>query len=229
MKNFEKTQPFYQAFIFDMDGTIVSTVEDICDAVNYSLRLHKLDEISYEECTSYLGNGSVKLIQRAMHFLHQEIFQEVFDDYYQYYLKHDVVKTKPYDGLLENLIKAKKRGIKLFIYTNKPEKIALEIVKHAFPDNLFDMMVGIPLGGKTKPDKEAFVTAVKDYHLDYSRCAYFGDSTTDLETAKNLQVKTTVTVLWGYDKEDKLKSYPIQPDVYLLSPVEIESFVEMSI
>ena len=201
MNIFKKNKPFYQAFIFDMDGTIVSTIEDICDAVNHSLKKNGFPLISYEECTSYLGNGSVKLIQRAMHHQSEEHFQKVFDDYYHYYLNHFVVKTKPYEGLIDVLTFAKERGILLFIYTNKPEKIALEIERSLFPQGMFSRLVGIPLGGKTKPDPEAFIKACEEYHLDYSRCAYFGDSRTDILTAKNLNVHTTCSVLWGYEKE----------------------------
>ena len=161
MQNLLKSD--YQAFIFDMDGTIVSTVEDICDAVNYSLIRHDFMPISYEECTTYLGNGSVKLIQRAMHHERQELFQSVFDTYYNYYLDHYQVKTKPYDGLLDALAYAKSKGVLLFIYTNKPEKIALEIEKNLFPKGTFEKMVGIPLGGVTKPDPVAFLAPVPDF------------------------------------------------------------------
>ncbi len=217
----------YQAFIFDMDGTIVSTVEDISDAVNYALIQHRLPTISYEECTSYLGNGSVKLIQRAMHHEKQELFQSVFDVYYAYYLEHYQVKTKPYDGLLDALAYAKSKGVLLFIYTNKPEKIALEIEKNLFPAGTFEKMVGIPLGGVTKPDPEAFFKAVEDYHLDYQKVAYFGDSTTDIQTAHNLKVKTICSVLWGYQSKEQLQSYSIQPDFYLQSTKEIEHIVDL--
>lgn len=219
----------YQAFVFDMDGTIVSTVEDICDAVNYSLIQHHFTPISYEECTFYLGNGSVKLIQRAMHHERQELFQSVFDVYYDYYLKHYQVKTKPYDGLLDALAYAKSKGILLFIYTNKPEKIALEIEKNLFPKGTFEKMVGIPLGGVTKPDPEAFIQAVKDYHLDYQKVAYFGDSTTDIQTAHNLNVKTICSVLWGYQTLEQLKEYPIQPNFYLHDTKEIKRIADLKL
>ena len=76
-------------------------------------------------------------------------------------------------------------------------------------------MVGIPLGGVTKPNPEAFIQAVKDYHLDYQKVAYFGDSTTDIQTAHNLNVKTICSVLWGYQTLEQLKEYPIQPNFYL--------------
>ncbi len=214
-----------QAFIFDMDGTIVETNSDICDAVNYSLKFHHRDEITYDECKSFLGNGSVKLIQRAMKGIHMEDFDSVFNIYYQYYLTHFIVKTKPYDGLIDVLKRAKEKGILLFIYTNKPEKIALEIVEKLFPNNLFDKMVGIPLGGITKPDPNSFLKQTETYHLNFDNIAYFGDSTTDIQTAANLHVGTMCSVLWGYQSKETLLSYPIQPNYFLKNPKEIEEFI----
>ena len=212
---------FFQAFIFDMDGTIVSTNEDICDSVNYSLEKHGLDKIGYQECQGFLGNGSVKLIQRAMKGKKTELFQTVFDDYYYHYLENFNIKTKPYDGLIEALEFCRSLGILLFIYTNKPEKIALQIVDKVFPAGLFSKVVGIPLGGITKPDPTSFIEQTKSFNLDFSKAAYFGDSTTDIQTAHNLKVRTTCSVLWGFQDKKTLQNYPIQPDIYLDEPEEI--------
>ncbi|MBQ8142491.1 MAG: HAD family hydrolase [Bacilli bacterium] len=212
----------YQAFIFDMDGTIINTIQDIGDSVNYSLQKHGFPLISYEECTSYLGDGSVKLIQRALHDENSPAFQEVFDTYYNYYMEHFCVKTKAYPHLIPALKYASSLGILLFVYTNKPQDIANIVLKHCFGDGLFEKLVGIPLGGKTKPSPDAFWEACKEYHLDYSRCAYFGDSVTDIKTAYNLGVKDIYSVLWGYQSEEKLRSVPIERKAYLKDPSEIE-------
>ncbi len=220
--------PVFQAFIFDMDGTIVSTNEDICDSVNFSLNKHGFPIIGYDECQSFLGNGSVKLIQRAMKGMRTEKFQEVFDDYFEHYLENYNVKTKPYDGLIEALEYSRSLGIQLFIYTNKPEPIALEIVNKVFPKNLFALTVGVPLGGKTKPDAAPFLERVKDFHLEYSKVAYFGDSVTDIRTAHNLEVGLTCSVLWGYQDMKTLKAYELQPDIYLDSPREIRKIACLS-
>lgn len=215
-----------QAFIFDMDGTIVSTVYDIADSVNYALRKHGLKERSYEEITSYLGNGSVLLIKRALGEKELSHYDEVFRTYYDYYLTHFCIKTKPYSGLIEALEYAKSKGVLLFIYTNKPHEIAKEVMERCFPKGLFDKLVGIPLGGITKPDPTAFFQAVENYHLDYQRVAYFGDSTTDIQTAHNLHCGGMYSVLWGYDKKEKLLSYPIQPTCYLEKREEIKEIVD---
>lgn len=211
----------YQAFLFDMDGTIVDTLKDICASVNFSLKKHGLKEITLEQCQSYIGDGSVKLIQRALTPEHMDIFDSVFKVYYDDYNENFCVTTKPYPHLLDSLAYAKKKGILLFIYTNKPEKIALEVMQRCFPKDTFAEMVGIPLGGKVKPDPEAFFTVGKRYGLDYSRCAYFGDSITDIKTAHNLGISNMYSVLWGYQSKEKLLTAPYKPKDFLTDPSEI--------
>jgi phosphoglycolate phosphatase len=219
----------FQAFIFDMDGTILSTNEDICDSVNHALETYHLPTIGYSECEGYLGNGSVKLIQRAMKGQHTELFQQVFDCYYQYYLKHFDIKSRPYDGIVDSLKFCKEMGILFFIYTNKPERIAQEIVDKVFPKGMFSKTVGVPLGGKTKPEPEAFLNQTKDWNLDYSKVAYFGDSVTDIQTAHNLHVHTICSVLWGFQDEKRLKGYPIHPDFFLEKPEDIKRIATLKL
>jgi len=215
----------YQAFVFDMDGTIVDTLEDMIDAVNIGLTTYGLEPITYEEGRTFVGNGSVKLIQRSMKGKKTELFDQVFSCYYDYYRSHAAVKTKPFSYLLDALEAAKKASILLFIYTNKPEKIAEEVKDHCFPKGTFAKMVGIPLGGKTKPDPKAFFDATKEYHLDYSRVAYFGDSVTDILTAHNLGTPHMFSVLWGYQSKEKILTAPYKPEAFLTSPKEILSLI----
>lgn len=218
----------YQAFVFDMDGTIVCSIEDIGDAVNYSLAYHHLPTHAMSDYPAFLGNGSVKLIQRALGKEHQDAFQKVFDTYYDYYLKHYCVKTHPYEGIVESLTFAKKKGIRLFVYTNKPEKIALEVADHCFGKGFFDKIVGIPLGGKVKPDPEAFNEQVmKPYHLDPKDCAYFGDSVTDILTAKNLGITHMYSVSWGFMARERLLEE--KPYRLLDKPTEIKDVAKGTI
>lgn len=220
----------YQAFVFDMDGTIVSSIEDIGDAVNYSLAFHGLPTHSMEDYPAFLGNGSVKLIQRALGPEKLDRFQEVFDTYYQYYLKHFCVKTHPYDGIRESLDHAKDLGIRLFVYTNKPDAIAREVSDHCFGPNYFDAIVGIPLGGKVKPDPQAFFDKVTiPFGLDMRKCAYFGDSITDILTARNLGIADMYSVSWGYVGRDRLLANDPAPFAMLDDPHDIGKVAEKTI
>lgn len=215
----------YQSFIFDRDGTIVATREDIADSVNLSLEHHHLPTHPLNERMTFIGNGSVKLIRRALGEGHLDQYESVFDEYYRIYAKHYKDKTHPFPGIIESLEYAKSSGILLFIYTNKPQNIALDVRKTYFGD-LFTKMVGIPLGGVVKPDPKAFLEQTKPYHLDFAKAAYFGDSVTDLQTAFNLHIENRYSVLWGYQSKEKLLSYPIQPKAFLASPLQIKDVVD---
>lgn len=219
-------QSYYQSFIFDLDGTLLDTIVDMQVCVNRALRKYGLEEHTIEEYKGFIGNGSVKLIQRALGKDHQEFYDRVFDAYYDDYKEHFMDYTKPFDGLTESLVYAKKKGIRLFVYTNKPEAIALEVIGHCFEKDFFDQVVGVPLGGKTKPDPQAFLDATKDYHLDFSKACFFGDSDTDILTAKNLHIENMYSVSWGYKTYDFLASYPIRPKRILRDPREIMKVVD---
>lgn len=217
---------FYQAFVFDMDGTIVDSVNDIASSVNYALRLSNLPCRTREEYISFIGNGSVKLVQRALGKDHQDKYEKVFVDYYNYYKVHYDDTTKPFKGLIEALNYAKEKGILLFIYTNKPEKIAFDVADKSFGKNYFTKLVGIPLGGVVKPDPQAFFKATEEYHLDMKKVAYFGDSGTDILTATNLGTKNIYSVSWGYKTKEFLENFNPHPKAILNNPLEIKKVVD---
>jgi phosphoglycolate phosphatase len=221
----------YSAFIFDMDGTIVSSIEDIAAAVNHSLRLHSLPQRKLEEYITFIGNGSVKLIQRALGPDHQDLFQPVFSDYLAYYDEHCTDVTHPYEGMKESLLVAKEKGILLFVDTNKPQPMALRIVDHCFGKDLFTQVVGIPVhsGDRVKPDPEHFLRATEGYALDFTSVAYFGDSGTDILTAKNLGIPHIYSCAWGYKKKEFLESFTPAPKAILDSPWDIQKVISGTI
>jgi hypothetical protein len=213
------------ALIFDMDGTIVDTLDDITDSVNFALRKHGLPEYNRQEICSFIGKGSNHLIDCAIQDK-KELFDSVFQVYYNYYLDHFCVKTHPYDGIIDALTYAKEQGILLYIYTNKPHNIALEVMHRCFPKGLFDLLVGIPLNGIVKPDPNAFFEAVKEKRLDFNTVCYFGDSVTDIVTAHNLGCKGIYSVLWGFQSKEKLSSCQYQPTAFLSHPNEIKAVID---
>ncbi len=214
----------YQGCIFDLDGTILNTVFDIADAVNYSLCLHGRKKIAYEEFPAFLGNGSRKLIERALKD-NQEDYEDIFNDYYEYYLSHYCVKTKPYDGIIESLNALKEAGLYLFVYTNKPQAIASDVISHCFGNNLFNEVIGIDKGDKVKPNSEAFLNKTKKYDLDLSKFAYFGDSLVDIETAINLHVHSIYPVAWGYNTIEQLITKKNKYTMLLTDPFMIKDII----
>lgn len=213
------------ALIFDMDGTIVETLSDITDSVNYALSQYHLPTHTNKEICSFIGHGSNHLIHCAIGEDHQDLFKEVFDTYYNYYIKNFCVKTHPYEGIIDSLTYAKEKGIPLYIYTNKPHDIAMEIMNLCFPHHLFRLLVGIPYNGVVKPDPHAFFEAVKEDHLDFTRACYFGDSVTDIITAHNLGCKGMYSVLWGFQSKEQLLKAPYRPTAFLVHPLEIKKVI----
>ncbi len=220
---------FYQFFVFDLDGTVLDTLVDMQVCVNRALEKYHLPQHGLEEYKGFIGNGSVKLIERAVGKDNQEKYQEVFDAYYQDYKKHFMDYTKPFDGIRESLDYAKKKGVLLFIYTNKPQAIATEVINHSFKPGTFEKVIGIPLGGKTKPDAKAFFDQTREYGLDFTKGCYFGDSDTDILTAKNLGITNMYSVCWGYKTYEFLSNYPIHPKKILKDPHEIMKVVDNQI
>ncbi|MGI6608418.1 MAG: HAD family hydrolase [Erysipelotrichaceae bacterium] len=175
----------YKLAIFDLDGTILDTLEDISDAVNYVLLKYGYKKRSLEEIRNFLGYGGKNLITAA---IDQEIPQDKFDEIYKcyidYYSANCDIKTKPYDGIYEMLANLKKAGIKLAVVSNKGDKQVKILVENHFRD-LFDFAHGERKNIKRKPHKEAIISIVEEFGFDVKECVYIGDSEVDILTAHN--------------------------------------------
>lgn len=217
---------YYQAFVFDMDGTIVDTLSDMMYSVNRALEIYHLPLRAREEYKTFVGNGSVKLVERALGKENLSYFDDVFKTYYEYYHEHFMDKAEIYPHLKEALDYAKEKGILLFVYTNKPEAIAREVADGCFGKGYFKKVIGVPLGGKTKPDPTAYLEGIKKYGISLDRQAYFGDSVTDIETAHNIGIKDMYSVLWGYQSKEKLSSALYFPKAFLTDASQIKDVVD---
>ncbi len=210
-----------KTFVFDLDGTILDTVDDIKEGVNHSLKLNNLAPITREQCVSYLGNGSVKLIERAIGGREAD-FNKVFNDYYTYYTANPITCTKPYDGILPVLEKLNSLGHRVIVFTNKPQKIADQVVSRFF-GSLVHKTIGVGPDNVTKPQVSAFMNEIRDFDPDNS--VYFGDSPTDIKTGYNLKIEKTVSVLWGYTKEEVIRSFEPHPYSFINSPNQIAEYI----
>jgi|LAHS01.1.fsa_nt_gb phosphoglycolate phosphatase len=208
-----------KALAFDLDGTLADTLPDLAEGVNFSLKLNGFPLHKEEEYLSFLGNGSKVLIQKALgKEVPEATFQKVFEDYMNYYLAHVDVKTRAFVGMKETLSEVKKRGLKLFCLTNKPEAAAKRLIVSLF-GSLFDEVIGIREGVKVKPDREMMDIVLKDQGLKSEEIAYFGDSDVDLLFANNCQVKYAIGVGWGYRPLKEL--IDLKPYQIIYRPSEI--------
>lgn len=187
----------YKAVIFDMDGTILNTLEDLKNATNYSLRQFGMPERSLEEVRMFVGNGIRKLVERAVPAgTPKENIDQVFDVFLEYYEIHSADNTSPYPGILELVEKLKKSGIKTAVSTNKADVPAQELGREYF-NGIFDLIVGQQDGLKVKPAPDSVNKILSILDIQKKDAIYIGDSDVDVQTAKNSGLDF-IGVSWGF-------------------------------
>lgn len=187
----------YKAVIFDMDGTILNTLEDLKNATNYSLRQFGMPERSLEEVRMFVGNGIRKLVERAVPAgTSEEKIAQVFDVSLEYYEIHSADNTSPYPGILELVEKLKKSGIKTAVSTNKADVPAQELGREYF-NGIFDLIVGQQDGLKVKPAPDSVNKILSILDIQKKDAIYIGDSDVDVQTAKNSGLDF-IGVSWGF-------------------------------
>ena len=193
----------YQAVIFDLDGTLLDTLEDLKDSVNAALSAYGCRERSLEEVRNFVGNGIRNLMIRAVeggsgHPEFENIFQYFKDDY----KKNCKNKTKPYPGILKVLKELKDEGIKLAMVSNKADFAVKELNLYYFKD--LDMLAaGEKEGVRRKPAPDGVFQILKELQVEKDQVAYVGDSDVDIQTAKNADIPC-ISVLWGFREKQFL-------------------------
>jgi len=191
----------YRLAIFDLDGTILNTLDDLADAVNYALVQNELPARTIEEIRHFVGNGIRLLIERAMSPISDKAtVDKVHKDFTAYYKEHCADKTAPYEGILELIEQIRHAGMKTAVVSNKADYGVQTLMKDYFP-GLFDMAVGERAGIAKKPSPDSVYEVLEKLGVDRSEAVYIGDSEVDLETAQNACLDV-IMVGWGFrDKE----------------------------
>lgn len=197
-------KPAVSAVIFDLDGTLIASLEDLADSVNtaleaYSFPTHPLDPYRY-----FVGDGMENLVRRALpEGTPEKSVHDVFAVVKQEYGKSWAKKTRPYDGIDVMLRELAARSVPMAVLTNKPHEFTNEVVNHFFPSAPFAIVQGSPAGGKAKPDPRLALDIARHFNLDPADIAFMGDSRTDMDTAVNAGM-LPVGVLWGFRPEREL-------------------------
>lgn len=193
----------YQTVIFDMDGTILETLEDIRDSVNVTMDHMGCPRRSLEEVRNFVGNGAAKLIERSMP---QDASREDIDRalafYKTYYDAHAQIKTGPYEGIPELLKALKERGIQIAVVSNKPDEAVKSLAEHYFP-GLFPVAIGQRPEFATKPAPDSVFEAMRLLGAKPETTVYVGDSDVDIDTARNSGLDC-ISVTWGFRSVDFL-------------------------
>ncbi len=213
----------YKIIIFDLDGTLANTLEDLADAVNYGLKKEGLPIHSVEEYKIMVGNGADMLIKRAIAPIDDEtVFERVKGDFNTYYNKHSIDKTVAYDGISHMLAKLREKNIVTAVLSNKPDQFVSNILNKIYPQHKFEYEWGKKPEYKVKPNPEALIAMLDKAGFNREECLYVGDSNVDCYTAKNAGVKCC-GVSWGFRGREELVS--CGADFIIDNPMELIDFV----
>ena len=193
----------YKAVIFDLDGTILDTLDDLADSVNFALKKHGLPVRENAEIRSFLGNGMVNLVKLSAGDKAENI-ERILADFKEYYAKHSADKTKPYDGVLETISALKEQGVKTAVLSNKGDFAVQPLVKRYF-GGLIERAQGEneAAGVLRKPNPDGVYKIMKELGVTEKETVFVGDSEVDILTAKNAGVDC-VAVTWGFRDEKDL-------------------------
>ncbi len=212
----------YQLVIFDLDGTLLDTLEDLADSVNYALSAYNFPERTIEEVRHFVGNGIRLLIERSVpQGTPKEKTDKVYAEFMEHYTANCANKTKPYDGILGLLYSLRKAGIKMAVVSNKADAAVKELCEKYFA-GLLDEAVGERMGIRRKPAPDSVKEVLKKLGVEEAQAVYIGDSDVDVETAENAGL-AEIAVTWGFRDEDFLLQSGAK--VLVSTPKEIEEIV----
>ena len=183
--------------IFDLDGTILNTLDDLTDAVNFAMRSHGFPEHSAETVKTFVGNGIRKLIERSVpQNCSNEMLEECFTLFCDYYKEHLNDKTSDYDGIMELLQALKNKGFKTAVVTNKADFAAKALCEKIFGD-LITVTVGSNDSIRHKPYPDGTLKVLEILETRAENAFFVGDSDVDVKTAQNAGIDF-IGVLWGF-------------------------------
>lgn len=210
--------------IFDLDGTLLNTINDLASASNRALtangfNIHEVDKYRY-----FVGNGVQKLVERALPAGYTaNDYTKVKKDFDEWYNAHFMDETKPYNGILKLLASLKAKGITVAVVSNKPDEFSKPLIKQNFGDNTFSFVLGAVEGMPKKPAPDGVERCIKFFGAQKDECVYIGDSDVDILTAKNAGL-TSIGAQWGFRGYDEL--HKAGADYIAATPGDIEGFIE---
>ena len=193
----------FDTVLFDLDGTLLDTLEDICGAANHTLRELGYPERTLAEMRRFVGNGAEMQMRRALGAdADEETVAKALALYKPYYAAHCQIKTKPYAGVLELMAALKAEGFRLAVVSNKPDSSVQMLVQQWFPEITFGL--GEKEGLRRKPERDMVDYALAQLGQTGKRAVYVGDSEVDLATAANAGLDC-ISVTWGFRDRELLE------------------------
>ncbi|WP_228280653.1 HAD family hydrolase [Aliarcobacter cryaerophilus] len=209
--------------IFDLDGTLLDSIEDIASSMNKVLESLQLPTHKIEDYKHFVGGGVDILVENALSNQSKEIKDEVIKRFKIEYDGKLHSKTLPYDGIYELLDELKKLDINLAVLSNKPHEFTVSYVNHFFKNYDFKEVHGQKKDVPKKPDPKAALDIVKCLDSSCENTYFIGDTKIDMQTAKNANM-TAIGVLWGFRDEKELRDFGA--DFIVSNPLEILKIIK---
>lgn len=210
----------YTTVIFDMDGTILDTLEDLRDAVNVMMGREGLEEVSLDKMRRSVGNGAAVLIEKVLGKDYPR-FDEAYAFFRRYYAEHNQVKTGPYPGILELMEALRQKGITMAVVSNKPHEAVIPLSKLFFKDYM-TVSMGEHAGMRRKPDPDMVWAVMEQLGKRKEECVYVGDSEVDFATARNAGLDC-ISVSWGFRDRELLEK--LGPKAIIDEPMALLNYL----
>ena len=189
--------------IFDLDGTLLNTLEDLHAFFNKAITEYGYPRRTLDEIKSFVGNGIKKAIERALPSnIEESELNKIVNYFRSYYEEHMLELTKPYDGIIGMLEELKANNYKLAVVSNKYDAAVKELCKNYF-GKYIDIAIGESEEVRKKPEIDGVMKAIKELNSSIDNSIYIGDSDVDIKTAKNVGIPC-ISVLWGFRDKDFL-------------------------
>lgn len=216
----------YKAVIFDLDGTLLNTLEALAWCTNRTLDTWNLPHLTEEDMKTIVGDGYRMQIRRALlkagdtGLTH---YEEALPIYMEHFARDSLRGVRPYPGIRELLEYLKESGIAIACFSNKPDAQAVENIEHVFGKGYFDRIRGARENFPKKPDPAGALEIAASLGLSPGECLYLGDTNTDMKTGKNACMDT-IGVLWGFRSREELIAFG--PSAVISEPKEIRQIIE---
>ncbi len=213
----------YDTVIFDLDGTLLNTLEDLADGVNHVMEENGYPKRTLEEVRHFVGNGIRRLMEQAVpETVSGDEFERVFEEFKSYYTEHCQIKTRAYDGIMRLLETLKKQGYDMAIVSNKNHAAVCELNEIYFKEYI-NVAIGQKDGIRKKPAPDTVIQALKELGKEKETAIYVGDSEVDFATAENTGMDC-VLVTWGFRTTDELSVF--KPRAFIEKPEELLTILQ---
>lgn len=198
--------------IFDLDGTLLDTIDDLKEAVNHAMSLRGFPTFTRDEVMAMVGHGARNLMRKALPLGHKDddMVDAAYDDFRAYYITHIDIHTKPFPGIQDLLAKLHQEGVMLAVASNKFQEGTEHLIKEFYPEIPFVAVLGGRPDFPLKPDPEIVGEVLRKADIEREDAVMIGDSDTDMETAANGGIMG-IAVNWGYRNMRDIINWGIGP------------------